>query len=947
MKKLLTTGAAVLAAFAALAEDAYIESNGANTINTGYYANPKTKLVVDFKLTEVKTGNDTLLGHYGNNFAFLIYCPATDFRLEAKDGVHKDLHMSPQVTTDTARYTAVIDAPRRHAAMYAEDGTLRGEADFPADWTLTETSNWPLLLFGSSQDAAGTSRQRVKARIYNVKIYETENGVEALIHNYVPATKDGYVGFYDAVTGDFFSQFPTSAAAFTCGGDVMEVDGDSPYVEADSSFFSVIDTRYFPNNKTKVEVDFRQMELVSGSDCIFGHWGNDYTLLLYGPVSGSPLAGTYKLVARDGTYSGLELSPSVAAGPRRHTAVIDIPNRHVEMRTPEGAIQGQADLSSKDWTWKLDNVTCPFALFASSNDSYGHMQQRVKARIFSAKIYENANADGSGAWTAKHVFLPCKKEGIVGFKDQITGNFLSGANLTAGGDIPAESETDPYIDTGTSGAAISFDTGHYATANTCVVCDFMPLKQQNAQQFPFEAGDPASATNANEKSYMRMYGNGSIGQGDYSYACGKSLYISTSVPYQPNVRRKLTLDAYNGRVKVESNGEVLRDISLDAACRNPNPSSTTLKILSNGTGNGGYCMARLYSFQIYEEGVLVRDYRPYVKSGVVGLRDVAGNGGFITASNPSGSLLLTCGGGIEGRTDAYVQNDGITALNLGYKANMKTRIEYDFQSLSQSGSKVYFGAWNDGTLLYCCWNNAGKFRFNFGGNSTGHQTGTDITVELKRYTAIMDMKNWALALVIDGVTNNIPVNSSAGFSPTDASISDMGAFDGIVQGLAQGMTSHSRIYAVRIYEDDVLEHEFLPYKNGDVVSLYDTRTGYVATKTAKSGVSDPAWPTIGGKGVDGEEKWLVVPQGGKLTKEAGTKLLSANASGAQSYKWTKNGTAIEGGTDGNLTVEWVKGGATDTYAVTPVYSVFGNKVEGAALAATVENLPQGLMIVVQ
>ena len=211
----------------------------------------------------------------------------------------------------------------------------------------------------------------------------------------------------------------------------------------------------------------------------------------------------------------------------------------------------------------------------------------------------------------------------------------------------------------------------------------------------------------------------------------------------------------------------------------------------------------------------------------------------------------------------------------------------------------------------------------------------------------MDMKNWALALVIDGVTNNIPVNSSAGFSPTDASISDMGAFDGIVQGLAQGMTSHSRIYAVRIYEDDVLEHEFLPYKNGDVVSLYDTRTGYVATKTAKSGVSDPVWPTIGGKGVDGEEKWLVVPQGGKLTKEAGTKLLSANASGAQSYKWTKNGTAIEGGTDGNLTVEWVKGGATDTYAVTPVYSVFGNEVEGAALAATVENLPQGLMIVVQ
>ena len=63
-----------------------------------------------------------------------------------------------------------------------------------------------------------------------------------------------------------------------------------------------------------------------------------------------------------------------------------------------------------------------------------------------------------------------------------------------------------------------------------------------------------------------------------------------------------------------------------------------------------------------------------------------------------------------------------------------------------------------------------------------------------------------------------------------------------------------------------------------------------------------------------------------------------------SYKWTKNGDAIEGGTDGDLTVEWARGGATDTYTVTPVYSVYDVETEGAPLAVTVENLPLGTAI---
>ena len=74
-------------------------------------------------------------------------------------------------------------------------------------------------------------------------------------------------------------------------------------------------------------------------------------------------------------------------------------------------------------------------------------------------------------------------------------------------------------------------------------------------------------------------------------------------------------------------------------------------------------------------------------------------------------------------------------------------------------------------------------------------------------------------------------------------------------------------------------------------------------------------------------------------------VISAGVVGAQYYRWKKNGESISGGTDGSLSVEWAKGGATDTYTVTPVYSVFGEEVEGSALPATVENVQQGMIII--
>ena len=52
---LLAAGVAFAISGIALAEDAYIQASGAQTINTGYFVNSNTKIAVDFQMPSADT----------------------------------------------------------------------------------------------------------------------------------------------------------------------------------------------------------------------------------------------------------------------------------------------------------------------------------------------------------------------------------------------------------------------------------------------------------------------------------------------------------------------------------------------------------------------------------------------------------------------------------------------------------------------------------------------------------------------------------------------------------------------------------------------------------------------------------------------------------------------------------------------------------------------------
>ena len=929
-------------------DDPYVESDGTSAINLGVVASPRLKIEVDFAMTEIDPGADNdyqqrIFGEDsdGNKPRISIYVNASrNIAIAAGDGWNA---ASTGLQANFDRHKAIIDnLALRNAYMTGVTTNWYGYGSTVAD--LTKCATRPLALFGNTNNDDGSAFNRLaKAKVYGCRIWF--GGV--LVRDLAPRCINGVAGFEDLVSGDFF----TCAGLTASANAPTELAGpgadDDPYIESDGTTRSFFDTHYFPGKKTKIEVDYRQTKLAKGNDCVFGNYGSTFSILLYGTVDANTLVGTYVLCGKDGGYSRQELSPAVPVDLTRHTAVIDVPKKRMAMYAADGTLQGEGTMPSS-WTHEVASASWPITLFASCENQYGTAaKQRVYTRIYGAKIWESD--DDGATYTLVRDFKPMVQGGVAGFYDEVSGKFNAGEALKAGGKI-AECD-EPYIENNTTSKG-SFETGLKITDKTKIVCDFMPLSA-TTQRFPFEAGDSVTATNGAKRMFMRTYGNGG---GNYAYACGSQLFIPSSIPFRPYVRRELTLDAKDNRFVIGSPyGNAVQAMTI-AAFDCPNESSSTLKIFSNGTASGNYLQGRLYGFKVYENGTLVGDYAPICQGGTYGLVDKVG--GKVLAK-ASGSVALT---GYTGNNaldesffdapmraeDAYIESDGTQGINLGYLTTPNTRYEIDYQLNAIKGQNRPFGeaTGNQSAELYIQGTATGSGNVAFGvGNSWKGQT-TGVGADLNRHVAVLDLANRECgysgykmfpfsAETVCSRNATFPMWLFA--KGTDAS----GAHDN---------RTAMKLYAFRIYEAGVLVHEYLPYKVGDVVGLYDTMTGDVITSTVSDSNDFILGGGLGYGKFAGNLTDLVVEPSDVIVGVHATKTLSAFAPGATGYVWTHNGEEIEGVTGETCPVTWEKvpgGDDTVIYGVTPVFTKGGETIYGATATVEATMAPAAFMMIVR
>ncbi len=925
-------------------DDPYIQSVRLNTyINTGYYPNPTTRVELDYALVEpgddAETSQARIMDNGGTSstlpMTFYIAgqpgsgsLSASFFFGDHTSGWEGTLTTKQGTSTarknylDEVRRTAIIDNPNKTVAL-AQNGTRIWECT--RDYTFNNTSKFPLGLCAAIGNQYGTSADhKCKMRVYGLKIYESDK----LVHDFVPYLQAGWPGLRDTKTGRFVSDDRVDAFAPAYGGNIES--GDDPFIA--SAGHSVVNTRYFPQPKTKIEVDFALAED-----------NGQGTAILSEIASGKPSVHLYVQNSAE-KYLAIGFGDSwnvhndirFTSGVRRRKAIIDGPNGTLAIITGATTNKIKTGVADIERTGPY-----PVGMFACiTNAASDRYSMESKSKIYSCRIW----IDG----TLAHDYKPCVKGGVAGFKDLVDGAFVMSEaktedeRLSYGGDVIVEPD-DGYLEA--SGINQVIDTGYKCTTKTRIEADFAltTIKSKG------EKVDGKTLPNNtalfgvwNDKVNFGFYNNsahthswmGQTNTTDWTDTRFKDSLARRTVIFDgPAAKRMLITEGFTNKVaSMEWGGDFRNQYSLPIF---------TLRS-ANTIRSDFYPFVKLYGFRIYEDGVLQKNLVPCVKSGIPGLRDAV-SGDFLTSA--ADAYRLTAGGNIEqidGEEGAYIESDGTQAISTDYRMKNTTRVEADFRLLrDQWNGSVAFGADGRGEnrVLGGYVNSDYKHKLLLGLFGSAKWAVQNVgSNALQRHTEVIDAPNKQFYLISGSTTNTfaIPNNYSSATTAADP----LALFGCITNNITYRRTS-ARIYAFRIYEDGKLKHHFLPYWNGEEAGFYDVADPTDPVKLKFGSGGHPL--KIGGCGW-GEENaaFYTAPHNTNL-HEGQTATLEAFAPGAIAYQWYCDGEPIEGATGQTLDVAWRKTKVPAVYTVRATFSRFGVPFTRDA-SATVTSRPKGLVL---
>ena len=208
-----------------------------------------------------------------------------------------------------------------------------------------------------------------------------------------------------------------------------------------------------------------------------------------------------------------------------------------------------------------------------------------------------------------------------------------------------------------------------------------------------------------------------------------------------------------------------------------------------------------------------------------------------------GGLLRKAAGGIKtfammaltasvaNAADPYVESDGTAGLNMGYIMKPNSRLEVDF-SVTELGdntkNKRVFGADAVGSgMTYSLYlpNDNSYLAFYIGDGTSISQYWSSVRATVGgRHTAVFDIFHDRIALLTGSVTNWNRATGHSSF-PIDCKRS-LTLFGDTASSGAYGFirTLPARIYGVKIYESDILVHDYEPCEK-DGMRGYKDRVG--------------------------------------------------------------------------------------------------------------------------
>ena len=329
--------------------------------------------------------------------------------------------------TPGTRYRMTIDGVARKTTL--EYNGVTKVQNFPSGLATAVTTS-SIKIFSDN----GMTGHAAMMKLYRFTV--SENGV--VVHDYVPALRDGQPGLHDTETGAFLTDYDRTIGVkgteFECGGAIEDVGGG--YLEAAGTVG--MNSRYHISGDSRVEVDFALTDTNKGQRV----WGAS--------VNGtSTMAAFYLNTSYNYSFLSSEANTATtitSTGKKgnffRHTAIYDLKQKSAALMT--GALTSWEDNALLDGAVPTTASTIPVGLFADCTNTAGtaFSTHYANARIYGVRFFTNGELVND--------YIPYVKNGVAGFKDRKDGAFIVSATRIAtsfGGNIsfdgcPAYLESD-------------------------------------------------------------------------------------------------------------------------------------------------------------------------------------------------------------------------------------------------------------------------------------------------------------------------------------------------------------------------------------------------------------------------------------------------------------------------------------------------------------------------
>lgn len=570
----------------------YIESTGTQYIDTGYKPNSNTRVVMDADLLDFSSNT------YGNSFfgvrssnntnAFLLICGIT-------------ASATWTVLYGSSSGSATMTALGRHYIDF-DKNVCKIDGTSVSINSGAFVSDYPCLLFTDNKYGTANTVNNSRLKLYSCKIYD--NGT--IIRDYIPcATADGQVGLYDAVNGVFYGNAGTGN--FLRGKVVNPVlpDGFVQIEYIESSGTQYIDTGFKPDSNTKIVAEMAYVRFDNNTCGLVGSSGSA-GIEFYYYSSTSSQRYIYMFNSTDNNSANAPL----ALGTKLY---IDLAKTNATV-TVDGTVYTMTPSSST-------NFTASYTLHIHTLWRNGAALLPSSSRTYSFMVYDNG--------TLVREYIPCvSNSGEVGLYDIIgkqfygnsgSGSFLRGKMLNP--KLPSGFVRTEYIEsTGTQ----YIDTGFVPNQDTRVFCEAVFAPATSAK---FLFGARTSTTSNQFMLACTSSGEYTSGYGGASKPF-PAAHSTTDIIFVDKDKETTTI--------THTDGTTASVVGTESTFTAPN---NMVLFGCNTKGTVRSSKARIYSCQIYDNGVLVREFVPCKNSGDVGgLYDVL-NGVFYGNAG-SGEFLL-------------------------------------------------------------------------------------------------------------------------------------------------------------------------------------------------------------------------------------------------------------------------------------------------------------------